>query len=67
MKTEEETKKKICPICNSDADVIPISYGLPIADEFLPPEVRQQERKSGGCIVSADSPRWYCKKDDLKF
>ena len=55
----------ICPICNSNKDVVPIEYGLPT------PQTRKKADKEvivlGGCIVGDCSPKHYCKKDKLRF
>ncbi len=48
-----------CPICGSDHNVQPIVYGLPASPM---PDVQH-----GGCMITADSLRWYCKTDKVRF
>jgi len=47
-----------CPKCNSNK-VIPILYGYPPVD--LWEKEKRGEVKLGGCIVTSDNPKWYCK------
>ncbi|HAT69966.1 hypothetical protein [Croceibacter atlanticus] len=56
---------KYCPKCDSNKDVIPISYGKPTPKGFK--ESDEGKIKLGGCIIYANSPKWYCKKDDIEF
>lgn len=53
----EQSEWSSCPACGS-GDVLPIVYGLP------GPGLRQQAENGevvlGGCVVSDDSPVWYC-------
>jgi len=50
---------KHCPVCGSDSHVQRIAYGLIRGP--LPNAHR------GGCMISPDSPQWYCQKDKLEF
>ncbi|MFA6210521.1 MAG: WG repeat-containing protein [Candidatus Obscuribacterales bacterium] len=50
---------KVCPVCHSDKDVLPVSYGL--RPKLAPGQF------SGGCSVSFASPRWGCVKDQVVF
>ena len=64
---EEKTN---CPKCNSQKDVIPISYGMGVV--ILSPKERKQGKKiqktkAGGCIISDCQPNWHCEKDNIDF
>lgn len=59
------TNEKICPICKSDKDVIPIVYGKPATE--LIKKAERGECRLGGCVVDKDSPHFYCKKDKKEF
>jgi hypothetical protein len=45
--------------------VIPISYGKPTPKGFK--ESDEGKIKLGGCVIYANSPKWYCKKDNIEF
>ena len=56
---------KICPLCHKANQVIPLIYGKPGKQLLV-----QQEKgkiKLAGCIGSKNSPRFFCKKDQLEF
>ncbi len=50
---------KVCPLCHSDKDVLPVAYGL--HPKTVPGQL------TGGCYVKYSSPRWGCIKDGLAF
>ena len=52
-------KNRSCPKCSSVKDVIPIGYGYP--DVEMREDGRAGKVHLGGCIISDDSPEWYCK------
>ena len=46
-------------------NVMPIIYGYPSSDM-----IERYEKgliKLGGCVVSEESPQWYCKDCDREF
>src|SRR6218665_3031982 len=50
-----------CPVCKSTKNSIPVVYGKPSASG-----IQRAEKggiRLGGCIVTEDSPKHYCKKD----
>ena len=55
----------ICPKCNKTDQVIPIEYGMP------GPEMIELSEKGvialGGGEVWDDSPKYYCKRDQIDF
>lgn len=55
---------KICPKCGGMDKSIPIIWGLPSFDLPGEPGV---DYDLGGCFTSACDPRWYCKRDSLRF
>lgn len=57
--------KKICPLCHKDNQVVPLIYGKPGKQLLLQQE--KGEIKLAGCIVSKNSPRLFCKRDQLEF
>jgi tetratricopeptide (TPR) repeat protein len=59
VRMEALLNDKHCPKCGSDKNVLPIVYGLPTG----PTEGVVQ----GDCLVGADSPRWFCTVDNLRF
>ncbi len=59
------SKQKKCPVCLSGKNVVPILYGLP--EKALLRKAKKRKAYLGGCIVSEDSPRAYCRKDDFEF
>jgi len=58
-------KTKICPVCQKDDQVIPITYGLP--DEEAMIEAEHGKIILGGCIMTNNSPICYCVGDKKKF
>lgn len=50
--------KRKCPKCNLNK-VIPILYGYLSGDMLKKAEMG--EIKLGGCIVTPENPKWYCK------
>ena len=59
------TIKKKCPKCGKNDEVIPILYGEPTQEAM--DEINRGLWAMGGCIVDFDSPKWYCKRDELDF
>lgn len=57
----DDHAKTACPVCKSDKNSIPVVYGKPSSLGIERAE--KGEIKLGGCIVSQDSPKHYCKKD----
>lgn len=47
-----------CPNCQS-TNVVAIGYGLPTSEALK--MVERGERMLGGCVLSPDSPMWFCK------
>lgn len=68
-------KKAVCPKCSEYDQTIPIIYGLQTIVVFTknpPPYTTydgygRKEVYDGGCVTSEISPRYYCKRDKLKF
>ena len=58
-------KYKTCPVCKKKDKVIPITYGLP--GKELMELSKSGEVILAGCVISTNSPRWYCKRDLNKF
>lgn len=58
-------EKHNCPVCKSDKEVIPIIYGKPGTE--LIQKAERGECRLGGCMISENSPRYYCKKDKKEF
>jgi hypothetical protein len=55
----------VCPHCHKKEFVIPIRYGKP--GTALIKLAEQGKVKLGGCVLSAKSPKFYCKADKLEF
>lgn len=55
----------ICPECDAGKNVIPIVYGKP-GRELIEREERG-EIKLGGCCVTNESARYYCRECDVDF
>jgi len=53
-----------CPKGHTD-NVIPIRYGMP--DEASMKESERGEVYPGGCEMTDDSPKWYCKTHEITF
>ncbi len=53
----EEDETAVCPECSSE-NAIPIIYGKP--GQELVEKAERGEVKLGGCVVSRESPYWYC-------
>lgn len=58
-KVEAQLNDKHCPLCGSDKSQEPIVYGLPAGE--------MKDVHLGGCIVTEESPHWYCTKDKVSF
>lgn len=67
--------KAICPKCNEYDQTIPVVYGLRsivVYKKDPPPYTTyegygRKEVYNGGCVTSVFSPKFYCKRDKLKF
>jgi len=57
-------KSKICPNCKSEKEVIPIFYGL-TSGKFM--KKNKNKYHFAGCEISNCDPKWFCKKNKLKF
>jgi len=55
-----------CPKCGSTR-VVQIQYGLPHFTPELKEAVRRGEVVLGGCVISADSPKWACRDCKNRF
>lgn len=55
----------ICPVCNKKDQVVRIAYGEPT--EVVMQEADDGKVKLGGCVITDDQPKWYCKRDDTDF
>jgi len=63
----------VCNKCGSE-EITEISYGLPgwiIVDEPIDPRIQSLIDESrivlGGCVISEDSPKYFCRKCKNKF
>ena len=57
---EKQLADDHCPVCHSNSGILRIVYGYTggrLAPGTYP----------GGCVVGADSPRFYCPRDKIKF
>ncbi|MCP4228947.1 MAG: hypothetical protein GY771_02205 [bacterium] len=59
-----EGEVAVCSECGSE-DVIPIVYGKP--GQELIDRSERGEVKLGGCVVSRESPYWYCKDCEAEW
>lgn len=67
-RANSKTRRKICPVCHKNDNVIPVEYGFPMADPSEPLHYgRKEEVHLGGCGVGDNDPRWYCKRDNRMF
>ena len=64
MERKVKDSKK-CPTCGKTDEVVRIMYGLPTAEGWE--EAKAGKYHLGGCCVSDDSPKWYCKRCDKEF
>jgi len=62
---EKALDAKVCPVCKSSQDVIPIGYGLPGPGMYQ--ASAKKEMHLGGCMVGPSSARWWCEKDQIGF
>jgi len=63
-KENEKTNKK-CPLCRKRNQVIPITSGL-IYKKTLK-KVKKEKIRLGGNVANENTPKWYCKRDQLNF
>ncbi len=52
---------KKCPACRKKDEVIPIVYGLPVGERDW------NKYYFAGCKISYCDPKWFCKRDSIKF
>jgi len=57
-------KSKVCSICKSDKNVVPIFYGL-TTKKFM--KKNKKKYHFAGCEISSCDPKWYCKTDKTEF
>ena len=55
-----------CPNCNS-VNTCKISYGYPGDEEEYLKLVAEKKIYPGGCVISHDSPLWYCNDCENKW
>ncbi|NLX69928.1 MAG: hypothetical protein GX024_03355 [Clostridiales bacterium] len=53
-----------CPECGS-SNCVEIVYGLPTYELFMRAEA--EEVKLGGCLITKDSPNYFCKSCEHKW
>ena len=54
-----------CPVCHKSDQVIRIVYGYP--GQKMLEDAEKGIIKLGGCIIDPNNPKWYCKRDKVKF
>lgn len=54
-----------CPVCHKNDQVVRIIYGYP--SEKTMEDAEKGLIYIGGCIISNNSPKWYCKRDEKEF
>ena len=54
-----------CPVCHKNDQLIPIVYGRP--GLHLQHQSQKGEVVLGGCVVSSNSPKFLCKRDEARF
>lgn len=55
----------ICPVCRKNDRAIPILYGFPSKRAIEMAE--KEELILAGCDISWCDPKWYCKRDKVKY
>ena len=60
-----ESQSINCPVCHKSDQLIPIVYGRP--GLHLQHKSEKGEVILGGCVVSANSPKFMCKRDEARF
>jgi hypothetical protein len=58
-------EKNTCPVCLKTKSVIPVIYGMPTRKMFR--NTKSGKYRLGGCIITQDNPKYYCKADDFEF
>ena len=56
---------KKCPNCSSAEFVVPIRYGMPGVEMMQ--KHHEGKIKLGGCSITEDAPKWYCKECERDF
>ena len=60
--------KIICPKCNRSDQIIYIHYGIASGVGLQKNKKEsKQDYYGGGCVTSCFSPKYYCKRDNIKF
>lgn len=65
MEIKKEVEEGVCPICEKKDEVVKVVYGKP--SRQLMKRAKKGEVHLGGCVVSEDAPRHYCKRDQHEF
>lgn len=69
-------RRAICPKCNRFDQTIPIRYGLgedvvkvsvDRMDDTMATPAAKKEHLNGGCLTSGFDPKFYCKRDGVRF
>ena len=63
-KTDKISGEKTCPEGHDD-NIIPIQYGMP--DKSSMEASERGEVYLGGCEITDDSPKWFCKDHEITF
>ncbi|RPD41662.1 hypothetical protein [Chitinophaga barathri] len=58
-------KRKICPLCLSGKNIIPVVYGFPSPELFK--KAGKGKVYLAGCVISEVRQSLYCRKDDFVF
>lgn len=58
-------RKDVCPKCDKKDKVIPITYGYP--SDKARRWASQGKIMLGGCVVSKNPPKFYCKRCEYYF
>ena len=57
---------RICPSCGS-RNIAKIFYGYPMMDRELRRKMDNDEIKLGGCIITDNSPKYFCNDCEIEF
>ncbi len=61
----KKDKQKACPVCKKMDEVIEIVYGEPT--ELTSKKAKEGKVWIGGCVISDEDNKYYCKRDKLEF
>lgn len=59
MRYDSPNKPKNCPRCGS-TQIADIMYGMAAMSEELEDNLRSGKVVLGGCVITADDPKWQC-------